>query len=110
MWAAILRPFSTILRAATAQAPPPTGVVRLPYVPHPIGVIAVSPQTTWMSSMGTPNSSATICANVVSSPCPWGFSPMNTFTFPVGCTRITALPHNPPWKPTASPATRGPSR
>ena len=53
---------------ANASAAPPTAVVRLPYVPHPIGVLSVSPCTTFTSFTSTPSSSATICAKVVSSP------------------------------------------
>ena len=35
--------FSLTLRVARISAAPPTAVVRLPYVPHPIGVVSVSP-------------------------------------------------------------------
>ena len=35
--------FSFTLRVARISAAPPTAVVRLPYVPHPIGVRSVSP-------------------------------------------------------------------
>ena len=58
--------FSRILRAAIAVAPPATGVLRLAYVPRPYGAVSVSPSSTAMSPTGSPSSSATICANVVS--------------------------------------------
>ena len=60
--------FSLIFRAATATAAPDTAVVRLPYVPQPIGVRSVSPWMISTSSTSTPTSPAMIWANVVSSP------------------------------------------
>ena len=39
-------------------------------VPYPNGVPSVSPSWTMISSMGMPSSSETICAIVVSCPCP----------------------------------------
>ena len=75
-WAAIFFALSFTRCAATFTALPHTAVVRLPYVPHPWGVASVSPATTSTFSTGMPNSSATICANVVSSPWPCGLPPM----------------------------------
>ena len=107
-WLASSFAFSLILRVATASAAPPTAVVRLPYVPHPIGVLSVSPWTILTSSTPTPSSSATICANVVSSPWPCGDAPMNTFTLPLGWKRTIALSQSPPWNPTAPATCDGP--
>ena len=101
--------FSLILRVATASAAPLTAVVRLPYVPHPIGVVSVSPWMTLTSLTATPSSSATICAKVVSSPWPCGDEPMKTCALPLGWKRTIALSHNPPWNPTAPATCEGPS-
>ena len=100
--------FSFTLRVASISAAPPTAVVRLPYVPQPIGVMSVSPCTTFTSSTPTPISLATSCANVVSSPCPCGDAPMKTCTLPVGWTRTMALSQSPPWKPIAPATCDGP--
>jgi hypothetical protein len=96
--------FSFTLRVARISAAPPTAVVRLPYVPQPIGETSVSPCITLTSFTSTPISLATSCAKVVSSPWPCGEAPMNAWTFPVGWTRTIALSQSPPWKPIA-PAT-----
>src|SRR6266699_5214504 len=74
--AAICFIFSFSLCAAVKTAEPPTAVVRLPYVPRPSGVELVSPCTTRILLTGIVNSSATIWANVVSSPCPCGDEPV----------------------------------
>ena len=55
-WAASVLALSLILRLAMAIAAPETAVVRLPYVPQPIGVLSVSPWITSTSSTGTPSS------------------------------------------------------
>ena len=46
-----------------------------------------------------PSRSATICAIVVSSPCPCGEVPVNTVTAPVMCTRTIADSHRPVCRP-----------
>ena len=45
--------------------------------------------------MGTPSSSATICAKVVSSPWPWGEAPVITVTLPEGSI-LTVADSQPP--------------
>src|SRR5437763_112405 len=57
----------------------------------PYCTMAVSPCSTMMSSIGTPSSSAAICAKVVSSPCPCGDAPVMTVTLPVGSIFTVAL-------------------
>src|SRR5215470_7576157 len=99
---------SLTFRAASTSAAPPTAVVRLPYVPQPIGVTSVSPWTTLTSLTSTPISLDTSCANVVSSPCPCGDEPMNTCTLPVGWTSTIALSQSPPWNPMAPATCDGP--
>ena len=61
---------------ASCSAAPPTACERLPKVPMPCLTTAVSPWwiVTWSS--GTPNWSASICAKVVSLPCPCGDAPV----------------------------------
>ncbi len=98
---------SRTLRATSAAAAPDTGVDRLPYVPSPNGVWSVSPLTTWMSAGGIPISSATICANVVSWPCPWLMQETRSTALPVGCTR-SSLPSAMP-SPRMSMSLRGPA-
>ena len=100
---------SAVEAAATAiaAAAPDTGVDRLPYVPSPNGVWSVSPFTTWMSAGGMPISSATICANVVSWPCPWLMQDSRTTALPVGCTRSSHASAMP--RPRMSMSLRGPA-
>ena len=73
------------------MALPPTAMLREPAVPLPIGIMSVSPCTISTSSMGTPSSSATTCAKVVTWPCPCEWVPVNTVTLPEGCTRTVEL-------------------
>ena len=60
-------------------------------MPIPYCTVAVSPWTTITSSRGTPNSSLTIWAKVVSWPCPWGETPVSTVTLPEGSKRTVLL-------------------
>ena len=76
MWAAMRRALSCTLSAAPMIAEPPTARPRLPPVPLPIGVFSVSPWRTTILSKSTPRWSATIWANVVSCPWPWGEMPV----------------------------------
>src|SRR2546425_8582817 len=57
--AAIFRPLSLILSRHLTMALPPTHAERLPYVPIPNGICAVSPWTISTCSIGMPSSSAT---------------------------------------------------
>jgi hypothetical protein len=52
----------------STDAEPPIEVPRLPKVPIPCGVIAVSLALTFTSAMFTPRTSAAICARLVSCP------------------------------------------
>ncbi len=104
MWHAILCAFSFSFCTAINTAVPPTAVARLPNVPMPYWTTPVSPWITVTSLILTPNSSATICANEVSCPCPWGDAPVKTVTFPVGSIRTVALS-----QPPAGIACDGPS-
>ena len=61
---------------AACSAAPPTVCERLPKVPMPCFTTAVSPWWTVTWSNGTPNWSASICAKVVSLPCPCGETPV----------------------------------
>ena len=61
-------------------------------MPKPNGVPCVSQCSTTMSSYGTPSSSATIWAKVVSWPCPCGSEPVVTTTLPVRWTRRSRFP------------------
>ena len=54
-WAAIRFAFSRTCSTAIRIAPPPTAAPRLPNVPTPVWVIAVSPWSTTISSMPTPS-------------------------------------------------------
>ena len=56
----------------------------------PYGILAVSPWTISIASIGTPRWSATSCAKVVSCPWPCACDPVSTVTLPVGCTRTAA--------------------
>ena len=58
--------------------------------PKPNGVASVSPRTTLTASYGTPSSSATIWAIVVSVPCPCEVTPASTVTAPEGSMRTVA--------------------
>jgi hypothetical protein len=84
-----------IFSIAKWSAAPPTDTDLEPYVSMPSGVISVSPWRTSTSSGVTPSPSATICAHVVSCPCPWGDVPVFTRTLPVGRHSIVA-PSQPP--------------
>ena len=53
-------------------------MLRLPLVPPPYWTSRVSPNTTEICSIGIVRASATICANPVASPCPWGEVPVTT--------------------------------
>src|SRR5579864_7392718 len=61
----------------------------------PYCTTAVSPRITRMSSRPTPSSSAAICANVVSSPCPCGQAPVMMVTLPLGSIFTVALSQPP---------------
>src|SRR5690242_352279 len=87
--------FSLSVCSAQNSALPPTAVPRLPNVPMPYCTTAVSPCTTSTSSIPQPSSSATICAKVVSSPCPCGDAPVITVTLPVGSLLTVALSQPP---------------
>ena len=71
------------LRAARAIALPLITAAREAKVPTAYGIRRVSPVVTWTSSIGTPSSWATICANDVSCPCPCEVSPVETLTRPL---------------------------
>ena len=78
---------STLTRiwsATSCAAPAAMIAVRLPPVPGPQGVRAVSPWMKTMSSIGQPRCSATICAIVVSVLWPWLAVPMIKVTVPPG--------------------------
>ncbi len=85
-----MRAFSPTRRATIAVAAPDTGVEREAYVPSPYGVLSVSPCITLMSSGWMPSSSDTICANVVSWPCPWVLQLIFRIALPVGWIRSSA--------------------
>jgi hypothetical protein len=85
------RPFSRTSSAARKAALPPSAVERLPNVPKPWGAPPVSPWRTVTSSGLTPSASATICAHVVSCPCPWALEPVTSVTVPVRSTRTLPL-------------------
>ena len=95
--------FSRTFWVAMYTAVPPTEMPRLPKVPMPLGTTAVSPCSTATSSMGTPSSSETICAKVVSSPWPWGDTPVSTVVLPVKSRRTVPLS-----QPPAGSAAEGP--
>ena len=78
---------SMILSAAIRRALPPIMELRAAYVPRPNGTLSVSPWTNRMVSKGTPSHSETICANVVSWPCPWLNVPATIVTVPPGSKR-----------------------
>ncbi len=88
--AAISLHFWASFSAACAHATPPIASEREPYVPRPIGPVAVSPWMTSTTAGSVPKRSATICAKPVSCPCPCGDAPVKTVTVPVGCTRTSA--------------------
>jgi len=72
-------------------APLASVAARLPPVPTMLnGVSRVSPDATCTRGSGTPSSSATSWASVVSCPCPWGCWLVNTVTVPSGSSRIRA--------------------
>ena len=111
LWATISRIFAEIFSAAWATATPPIDSEREPYVPRPIGPVAVSPWTTSTTLGSAPRRSATICAKPVSWPWPCGEAPVNTVTEPVGCTRTSAdsyrpMPRPKPLGPTARDGAR----
>src|SRR5579864_7740127 len=81
--------------SAKYRAVPPTAVERLPKVPMPYCTSDVSPCDTRTSSIPTPNSSPTIWAKVVSSPCPCGEIPVSTVTLPDGSILTVALSQPP---------------
>ena len=64
--------------AARYTADPPSDMLRLPLVPPPYCTRRVSPNTTEIRSIGIASASATIWANPVASPCPWGDVPVTT--------------------------------
>ena len=82
---------------------PPTVAPRLPPVPKPCETAPVSPWITVTSSGVTPSSSATIWANVVAVPWPWGEVPVSTVTRPEASTRTA--PYS--W-PASAPVREGP--
>ena len=77
-------PRSTTSSEACPAATPPICVDFEPYVPVPRGTASVSPLMTVTWSSGSPSRSATICANVVSWPCPWENDPVFTIAWPSG--------------------------
>ena len=68
--------FVLTLAPARCSAVPPTACERLPKVPMPCFTTPVSPCRIVTCSIGTPNWSASICANVVSLPWPCGDAPV----------------------------------
>ena len=66
MWAAIAMICSRRMVAASLTAPAVIGPLRLPWVPAPYGVTAVSPWIVATSSMSAPSASAVSCTTVVS--------------------------------------------
>ena len=82
--------FSRTRRATIAVAAPDVGVEREAYVPRPYGVLSVSPCMTLMSSGWMPSSLETICANVVSWPCPCVWQLSLRIALPVGWIRSSA--------------------
>src|SRR5437773_989190 len=105
--AAIFRPFSLILSRHLTMALPPTHAERLPYVPIPNGICAVSPWTISTCSIGMPSSSATSWANVVSCPCPCECDPVYTVTAPAGWTRTWPDSQRPAPAPSESASADG---
>ena len=90
MAAATWLAFSRSLMPAFISADPPTAMARLPKVPIPWCTRSVSPWMTCTSSTATPTWSATIWANEVSVPWPWGEMPVSTVTLPLSSTRTVA--------------------
>ena len=76
--------------AASRAALPVTYVVRLAIAPVSIGVVSVSADTTWTSSVAMPSSCATICARTVSEPCPVSTVPVSSVAVPSSLTFTTA--------------------
>ena len=80
---------------ASCSAAPPTACERLPNVPMPCFTTAVSPWWIVTCSSGTPNWSASICAKVVSLPCPCGETPVVALIRPSRST-VTCACSQPP--------------
>ena len=76
-------------------------------MPSPYGVVSVSPWMTSTSSTDSPSSAATICANVVSWPCPWVCTLIESCAVPVGDMRSAAPSFMP--RPMMSMCLRGPA-
>ena len=80
-----------IFSVARTMALPPTARLREPYVPMPIGVLAVSPCSISTMEASMPIMSATTCGKAVSWPCPCECEPVMTVIPPVALTRTVAL-------------------
>ena len=76
--------------AVSATAPAVIGPLRLPPVPAPKGVTAVSPWIVCTSAMSTPSASATSCTTVVSMLFPPDPPATYTLIRPDGSMRIVA--------------------
>ena len=89
-WAAMATIRSRRAGAVAAMAPAIIEPLRLPPVPSPNGVTAVSPWIVCTSSMATPRASAVSCTAVVSRLFPVEPPARYTFTFPDGSMRMVA--------------------
>ena len=72
------------------MALPVTYVVRLAIAPVSIGVVSVSPETTWTSPAAMPSASAAIWPSTASAPCPVSTVPVSTVAVPSSFTFTTA--------------------
>src|SRR5439155_478640 len=78
---------------AVVRDDPPQDVdgARLPNVPPPRAISAVSPVRTSIVAGSIPRRSPTRWENIVTCPRPWGAAPLTTMTPPLGSTRTMAL-------------------
>src|ERR1700738_3427909 len=85
------RIFPRTASAASLAAPPASTRLRLAYVPLPPATAELSACTMRISSKRAPGWAATICASVVSSPCPWDAMPKHAVMPPVESIRMTQV-------------------
>ena len=90
LWAAMATMRSRRIAAVSPMAPAIIEPLRLPPVPRPNGVTAVSPWMVLTSSMSTPRASAVSCTAVVSRLLPVEPPATYTLTLPEGSMRIVA--------------------
>src|SRR5438876_8677832 len=100
--------------AAARTAGPTDGVVDEPAERVAYGPRALSPSTTSTRSIGTPSSSAAICAIAVRVPVPMSCIAVTTVARPSEPTRIHAYDGGPPppyqiWLASPTPRFHGPS-